>query len=350
MNPGRDAPSTASRPAFVLVALFGLVILTGLLTLTWGSHAVPLGEVVDALRGADAGPSAVIVRELRLPRLVTAVLAGAALGVTGLQTQTVFRNPLADPYILGVSAGASLGAALLILVVGPTRSTFRVAGLGGAWLLILAAAAGAMAVMALMLVVAARVHDPVIVLVLGVMVAAVTGAATTLLVYFADADRTRAFVEWGLGSFTRTSWSDLRVMTPAVLVGLLWCLATAKPLDALLLGPEYATSLGLRVRLARTTILGGAAFTAAAVISFTGPIGFLGIAVPHLARGLTKSSSHRILLPASALLGAALAIACGLLAQVPSAPIVFPLNAATAIVGAPVVFVVLLRMRRPLSV
>lgn len=319
-------------------------------SLALGSQAIPLSSVISALFGGDVDTvTHQIVVELRLPRALAAAAAGAALGVAGLQTQTVFRNALADPYVLGVSAGASLGAAFTILVSG-TTGVYAVGTFGARWALVIAAALGAGAVFAVMIAVSAWVRDTVVVLVLGVMLAALVGAVTTILVFFADAERTRAFVEWGLGSFKRVNWDDLRVLLPVVAVGAIAALASVKQMNAMLLGTDYASSLGVAIRRSRVFVLGSAAVLTAAVVAFTGPIGFLGIAVPHLARATFRTADHRVLVPASAVIGAGLAIVCGLVAELPGTAIVFPLNAATALIGAPVVFWVLLRMRGGLTV
>lgn len=328
----------------------GATVLAMMATLAWGSESIPLSDVFAAIVGGDVdNVTRQIVVELRLPRALTALAVGAALGVTGLQTQTVFRNALADPYVLGVSAGASLGAALTILVADPSVG-FGVETAGSRWALVVSAALGAGAVFSVMIVVSAWVRDSVVVLVLGVMLAALVGAVTTILVFFADAERTRAFVEWGLGSFKRVTWDDLAVLLPVVGVGSIAALASVKQMNAMMLGDDYSRSVGMSVRRSRVFVLSSAALIAGATVAFTGPIGFLGIAVPHLARATLKTSDHKVLVPACVLIGAGLALACGFLAEMPGTSVVFPLNAATALIGAPVVFWVLLRMRGGLSI
>jgi len=340
------------RRVLLFVVLAGATVLAFLLTLSWGSVDIPIAQVVTVLVGGEAERATwtTIVLDLRLPRAITAALVGAALGVAGLQMQTVFRNPLADPFILGVSAGAGLGVALVIFTAGGAGAIFGLSGLFGNSALVIGAALGAGAVLAVMLAVSAWTRDTVMVLVMGVMVGSFVSAIVTVLVFFADEQRTRAFVAWGFGSFQRVSWEEMKVFAPVLVAGMLVASVTTKQLNALLLGENYAQSMGVAVGRARFVILGGASILAGAVVAYAGPIAFLGIAVPHLARGIFRTSDHRVLLPAVVLIGATLALACGILAELPGSDQAFPLNAATALIGAPIVLWVLLRMRRGLVI
>jgi len=311
---------------------------------------IPLRGVVAALIGGDVSPAwRTIVVDVRLPRAITATLAGAALGISGLSMQTLFRNPLADPFVLGVSSGASLGVAIVVLATGAGASRL-LSGLG--WFGHLgvagAAAVGAALVMALVLAASRRIRSVATILIIGLMVGYAASAIVSLLVHVGvgGTERLRAFLQWGLGSFRGTTWSELRVFTPIVLLTLLSTVALVKPLNALLIGDRYAASMGVAVRRARTAILAAASILAGAVTAFCGPIAFLGVAIPHLARSVLGTSDHRVLVPAVALLGGSIALIAELIAQTPGTDTVLPLNAITSLLGAPVIVLVLVRMRR----
>ncbi|WP_040518102.1 FecCD family ABC transporter permease [Gordonia neofelifaecis] len=314
-----------------------------------GSVPIPPGETLRVLTGGhalDAG-SDFILREVRLPRIATAALVGAALGVAGLQMQTLFRNPLADPYVLGANSGASLGVALVALGGGTAGAATFAGGLAG-WGRagsVVAAALGAAAVLGLILLFAVWVRNAVTLLLIGVMIGAVTGSLVAVLIVYADPNSVQKYMIWGLGTFSATSWSDLAVAGPVILGAILLSLASVRSLNALLLGEDYARSMGVDLRLARTVILMSAAVLTGVVTAYCGPIGFLGLVIPHLARGVFRTSNHRILLPACVVVGALLAVWCGIVAELPGRDTALPLNAVTALIGAPVVITVLLRGR-----
>ena len=345
-----SARSAVSRAA-AFVALASLVAALFILTLAVGSVPIPPSDVVGVLLGGSvADPSWVtIVDKVRLPRGVTALLAGAGLGLGGLQMQTLFRNPLADPFILGISSGASLGVALVVLVVG-TAGTSLVDGLGvlGNIGVAGAAATGAAVVTVLVLLVSRRVTSPATVLIIGLMAGYATSAIVSVLLYsgLGRVERIRAYISWGFGSFAGTTWSELRVLGVAVLAGFLIAAVTTKPMNALLLGDRYAASMGLHVRRTRLLIVVGASLLAGTITAFCGPIAFIGVAAPHMTRGLLGTSDHRLLVPGVVLLGGAIALLAGLVAQLPGTDATLPLNAVTSLVGAPVVVAILLRMRR----
>ncbi|QBI22122.1 iron ABC transporter permease [Egibacter rhizosphaerae] len=347
--PEAAGPPGRPRVTLGLVTLVGIVVGLAAATLALGSVAIPLPDVVAILGGADLGSATTIVEQVRGPRLLTALLAGAALGVGGLIMQTLFRNPLADPFILGISAGASLGVALVVLLVG-TSGTALVAGLSVSANLgvVGAAAVGAAAVTLLVLAASRRVASPATVLIIGLMVGYATTAIVSVLVHggFGRFERVQAYIAWGFGSFAGTTWSELAVLAPAVVVGLGLAAFAVKPLNALLLGDAYAATMGVRVVRARRQLVIAASVLAGAVTAYCGPIAFIGIAAPHLARGLLRTSDHRVLAPATVLVGAAIALAAGLVAQLPGREATLPLNAVTSLVGAPVVVAVLLRLRR----
>lgn len=345
-------PATrVSLRAVTIGAMAVLLVAVFVLTLAAGSVAIPPSEVVGILlgRAPSEAPWATIVHQVRLPRAVTALLAGAGLGVGGLQMQTLFRNPLADPFILGISSGASLGVALVVLAAG-TAGTSLVDGLGllGNVGVAGAAATGAAAVTVVVLMVSRRVASAATVLIIGLMAGYATSAVVSVLLYsgLGRVERVRAYISWGFGSFAGTTWSELRVLTAAVVIGLVIAAATTKPMNALLLGDRYAGSMGLRVRRARLWIVLGASLLAGTVTAFCGPIAFIGVAVPHMVRGLLRSSDHRVLLPGVILLGGAVALIAGLVAQLPGSDAMLPLNAVTSLIGAPIVVAILLRWRR----
>ena len=347
--PPAAAPRRLAVP-LVLTGLGALVVGLAAATLALGSVSIPLPDVLRALAGdASEGAWHTIVTQVRGPRAITALLAGAALGVGGLLMQTLFRNPLADPFILGISAGASLGVALVVLVIG-TGGTALVAGLSLANNvgIVTAAAVGAGAVTLLVLAASRRVASPATVLIIGLMVGYATTAIVSVLVHggFGRFERVQAYIAWGFGSFSSTTWDELAVLTPVLVAGLALAAAAVKPLNALLLGDAYAATMGVRVARARRHLVVAASMLAGAVTAYCGPIAFIGIAAPHLARGVLRTSDHRVLLPATLLVGAAIALAAGLVAQLPGREATLPLNAVTSLIGAPVVVAVLLRMRR----
>jgi len=336
------------------LAVFALLVILGIAaviaSLSWSSVSIPVDQVLTILLGGEAEKRSwqTIVMDIRLPRVLTAMLVGTALGLAGLQMQTVFRNPLASPFTLGVSSGASLGVALVILVSPTSAGVFS--GVGGNFFTnlgtVAGAALGAAAVLSVMLIVASRVGDMVVVLLLGVVMASLIGAIVTILIFFANEQETREFVEWGLGSFTRVRWGEMPYMSSSIGIALILAVLTIKPLNALLLGDNYAQSMGLNVKWARVVIMGSASLMAGAVVAYAGPIGFLGIAIPHIARGVFGTSDHRILVPGSILVGVAIALACGILAELPNSSLNLPINAATALFGGPVAIWVLLKARR----
>ncbi|WP_219414133.1 FecCD family ABC transporter permease [Pseudonocardia nigra] len=341
---------TGARP-WLLPALAVVVAAGFVLAVALGPVRVPLADTVRVLVGADpADPRwSVVVGSVRVPRALTAVLAGAGLGVAGLLVQTLFRNPLADPYVLGVSSGASLGVALFLATsAGAASGAAFGAGLVGLGRMgaVGAAAVGAAAVLALVVLLSRWVRSAVTLLIVGVMVGAATTAVVSLVLVWTDPRIAQQFFVWGLGSFDATALPDLAVLGPTVGAGLALAGLLVKPLNALLLGDGYARSMGVDTRRVRTVVLLAAAVLAGGITAFCGPIAFLGIAVPHLARLLVGTADHRVLLPATALVGAAAALACAIASHPPGTEAVIPLNVVTSLVGAPVVIGVLLHSRR----
>lgn len=340
-----------ARPMLLLGLPFLLLLLL-LLSLALGSASIPLDQILSVLLGGEAEQIAWtnIVLKFRLPKTITAVLAGMALGVSGLLMQTYFRNPLAEPFVLGVSSGASLGVALVVLTAGGVSGAL-LAGLGLAGDLLLTAAAGlgAACTMILVMLVALRVQSSVTLLILGLMFGYLVAAMVSLLLYFALPERIQAYINWTFGSFSGVTAEQLPILALIVAAGLLLSTALVKPLNALLLGEDYALSLGMRPRLTRFGIVLATALLVSAVTAFCGPIAFLGIAVPHLCRGLLGSADHRLLLPGTMLTGACIALCASIIAELPGNNLVLPLNVVTALLGAPVVMLVVLRKVRGIS-
>ena len=330
------------------VALLSALIVLFIASIALGSVRLAPHRILSVLLHADGGDATArtIVWSVRLPRTFTAIVAGAALSVSGLLMQTLFRNPLADSSILGVSAGASLGVAVVVL--GTSSSIAVIGRYSGATAIhvTIASAIGSSLVLALVLVITQRVESQVTVLVAGLMVATIVGAGVSLLLYFSSLDAARNFATWSLGSFRGTTWDEVVLLAVATSLGLTIAVALAKNLDGLLLGDRYAMSLGMNLRLVRTLTIIAAALCTGATTAFCGPIGFLGIAVPHLTRGVLRHGRHRVLVVGTALLGACLALICEIVAQWPGDDRVLPINAITALLGGPIVLSVLLRGRR----
>jgi iron complex transport system permease protein len=332
----------------ILILLVVLLIALFFLSLVMGSVSIPLEDVLKVLTGQSASETAWtnIILKFRLPKATTAILAGSALGIAGLLMQTLFRNPLADPYILGVSSGASLGVALVVLGMGSGWSLMHMS-FGGDVLLISSAALGAGFAMLIAMFVARLVRNTTTLLIIGLMFGYITSAFVSLLMHFAISERIQAYMNWTFGSFGGVTVSQLGLLIPVIALTLLASFALVKPLNALLLGENYARSMGLNVVLARTGIIVITAILSGTITAFCGPIGFLGIAVPHIARNLFQTSDHRVLLPATVLIGAVVALVASFIAEMPNSNIVLPLNAVMALLGAPIVIWVILRGHKP---
>ena len=343
-----DEAREGPRHAVIVPGLFLLLLIAFGLSLSLGSVHIPLTGLFDVLMGKEASSPAwaIIVHTIRLPRAITGVLAGAALAVSGLQMQTLFRNPLADPFVLGISAGASLGVAIVVLTAGAVGSAL-IAGLGfvGDLGLALAAILGAAAVLGCVLLVSRSVSSVMTLLILGLMFGYATGAFVSILIYFSVPEQIQSYILWTFGSFGSVTWRQIPVLVCAILLGLSLALVCIKPLNALLLGENYARSMGLNVKRARIWILVSASILAGATTAFCGPIAFLGLAVPHLCRSLLHTSDHRALMPAVICLGATLALLSDLFAHLPGSQYVLPLNAVTSLIGAPVVIWFILHRR-----
>lgn len=327
--------------------MIGLSIMLMLLIvgcLVVGSVKIPAGEVMSILTGGTPTKATwgVIVIETRLPMIVTAMLAGAALSVAGLLMQTVFNNPLAGPSILGVSTGASLGVAIVMLSAGFGVSAVSVGGYAAS---LVGAIMGAAAVMAALLAFSAVVRSNTMLLIVGILLSYLTSSAISFLNFFATEEGVHSFVIWGLGSFTGLTLEQLPVFSALIVLSMAWAALMVKPLNAMLLGQSYASNLGVNTRSVRNQLLVVTGLLTAVVTAFCGPIGFLGLAVPHISRLLLMTSNHNRLLPATALCGAVVALLCTFVSVLPSSG-TLPINSITPLVGVPVILYIIINRRK----
>ena len=327
-----------SRSTILFVSLSLLLVILFVLDLLIGSVHIPLRDILGAIVGADIDPATrLIVLDIRLIKAVVAILTGMALSVSGLQMQTLFRNPLAGPYVLGINSGASLGVALFILgmpLLGiATNSTMSSIGTAGAaWL-------GSALILAFVASVSTRIKDIMVILILGMMISSGVSAVVQILQYLSNEEALKSFVIWTMGSLGDVTTNQLHLMLPAVLIGLVVSIAVIKPLNLLLLGEQYARTMGLNVRRSRYLIFLSTTLLAGTVTAFCGPIGFVGLAIPHIARMLFSNADHRILLPASALCGAVVLLTCDIISKW----LTLPINTITALLGIPIVIWVVIR-------
>lgn len=330
-----------------------LMLFLWLADIALGSVAIPLVDIISMLSGQALENPAFenIILKIRLPKAITAVLAGSALAVGGLQMQTLFRNPLAGPSVLGVTSGASLGVALVTLSSGQATTIYAIQQLGisGSWLIAIASTLGAALVLFIVLGISFRINDYVVLLIAGIMIGNITLSLVSLWQYFSNPEQIQNYLLWTFGSLHGVTQQHLWVLCIVVALGLLLTFLLSKPLNALLLGEHYAQSLGVNIKQLRIGVIIATSLLAGAVTAFCGPIGFIGIAVPHLSRGLFHTANHSILIPASALIGAIVLLGCDLIAQVPGSAITLPLNAITALIGSPVVIYVILKNRKQQS-
>lgn len=320
-----------------------------ILDIMLGSVNIPLDSLFAIVTGGEVKETwATIFWVWRLPKAITAVFAGAALALSGLLMQTFFRNPLADPYILGISSGASVGVALVMLSSGFVGLGAVFAGLSllGGVGISLAAMLGSLAVLFLILIISAKIQSNVTILVLGIMVSYISGAIVTILLQFSSESSMHAYSFWTFGSFSGITWSQLPLFAVLLTAGFVVSFFLVKPLNVLLLGEQYAVSMGMDYKKIKNVIMVNTAVMAGVVTAFCGPIGFLGIAVPHFCRSLFVTADHRILVPACVVVGGIIALATDIISHIPGTDLVLPLNAITALFGAPVVIWVIVRGTR----
>lgn len=315
-----------------------------------GAVAIPLKEVYNSLIGTGASKSSweYIIMDYRLPKAIVAIIVGVGLAISGLLMQTLFRNPLAGPYVLGLSSGASLGVALVILGAA-FLPDFISELLLSPYGIVIASSLGSFLVLLAVLAVAQRLRDTMAILIVGLMFGSLTNALVGTLTYFSTAEQLQKFTFWSLGTLGNLSWTSIAILAVCVLIGLLLSLTSIKPLNTLLLGENYAKSLGLNYSKARFIIIFATSILAGSITAFAGPIAFVGLAVPHIAKLVFQTSNHLILFWSTLLFGAMIMLVCDSISQLPNSAIVIPINAITSILGAPIVIWLLIRKRKMMS-
>ncbi|MCA0132231.1 FecCD family ABC transporter permease [Winogradskyella alexanderae] len=329
-----------------LALLTAALLVCFLLNISLGSIRIPINEIVSGLYGSAENKTwQIIIQDFRLPKAITAILVGSGLGVSGLLMQTLFRNPLAGPFVLGISSGASLGVALVILgsgLFGGILATYLVSK----WSIVIAASIGSLLVLIAVLAVSSKVRDTMAILIIGLMFGSITAAIVSVLSYFSTAEQLQQYIFWGFGSLSNLSWNELTIFFGLYVIGILLAIFSIKDLNSLLLGDNYAKSLGLNLKQSRMVIILSTSIIAGTITAFAGPIAFIGLAIPHLTRQIIKTSNHRVLLPAVCLYGSIVMLICDSIAQLPASDYILPINAITALIGAPVVIWLLVRQRK----
>lgn len=337
--------SNTYKLSFLVLSI--LLVFCFLANISLGSVYIPLNNVFNSLVGnaTEQETWQHIIQNYRLPKAITAILVGSGLGISGLLMQTLFRNPLAGPFVLGISSGASLGVALVILGSSVFGGVFALC-LISKWSIVIAASLGSFLVLLAVLMVSLKVRDTMAILIIGLMFASITSAIVSVLSYFGSAQQLQQYIFWGFGSLGNLSWDELLIFFIIYCLGLIISLASAKSLNTMLLGENYAKSLGLDIKRSRFAIIMATSLLAGTITAFAGPIAFIGLAIPHLTRQVFNTSNHKILLPAVFLFGAIVMLICDSIAQVPNSDYTLPINAITSLVGAPVVIWLLVRKRK----
>ncbi len=322
------------------------MILAFLTNISLGSVSIPLNEILSTLTGSEASKQSwqYIIIDYRLPKALTAVFAGSGLAVAGLMMQTLFKNPLAGPFVLGISSGASLGVALFIL--GGSALGLSASYLNGSWGTILSASLGSFLVLSVVILVAARVRDAMALLIIGLMFGSLTAAVVSILAYFSPAEELQRYIFWSFGSLGDISWRGMGILSVCYFIGIILAFFTLKNLNSLLLGEYYAKTMGVQLKKSRFLIIIATSILAGSLTAFTGPIAFIGLAVPHLIRQWFNTANHWVLMPACLLGGALLMLICDGIAQAPFSHFTLPINAITSLVGAPVVIWLLIRKKK----
>ncbi len=317
------------------------------LNISLGSVSIPLEDIFKSLTGGVASKDSwqTIILNFRLPKAITAVMVGSGLSICGLLMQTLFRNPLAGPFVLGISSGASLGVALLILGSSIFGGAFLLASFSN-WALAIAASIGAFLVLSAVIIAANRVRNTMSILIIGLMFGSLTSAVISVLAYFSEAEQIQQYMFWSFGSLGNLTWTELSIFVTIYTIGILSTFTVIKPLNSFLLGENYAKSLGINIKKSRNIILLITSLLTGVITAFSGPIAFVGLAVPHIAKMLFLTSNHKILIPATALIGAIVLLICDSIAQLPTSEFTLPINAITSLFGAPVVIWLLIRKKK----
>lgn len=330
---------------FILLSV--LLIVFFVLNISFGSVSIPFEDILKSLSGGIPAKESwqTIIVNFRLPKAITAILVGSGLSICGLLMQTLFRNPLAGPFVLGISSGASLGVALLILGSSIFGGVFLSIAFSN-WALAIAASLGAFLVLSAVIIAANKVRNTMSILIIGLMFGSLTSAVISVLAYFSEAEQIQQYMFWSFGSLGNLTWSELSVFGIIYIIGLLGTFSVIKPLNSFLLGENYAKSLGINIKKSRNIILLITSLLTGVITAFSGPIAFVGLAVPHIAKMIFSTSNHKILLPASALIGATVLLICDIIAQLPTSEFTLPINAITSLFGAPVVIWLLIRKKK----
>ena len=329
---------------FLVLAL--ILIICFIINISLGSVSIPLKSIFNSLFGtADNESWQYIIQNYRLPKAFTAILVGSGLGISGLLMQTLFRNPLAGPFVLGITSGASLGVALIIMgasIFGGFFATILISK----WSIVIAASLGSFLVLLTVLIVSAKVRDTMAILIIGLMFGSITAAIVSVLSYFSSAEQLQQYIFWGFGSLGNLSWYELFIFFLIYCIGIILSVVSIKGLNTLLLGENYAKSLGLNIKQSRLIIIIATSLLAGTITAFAGPIAFIGLAIPHMTRQIFNTSNHKILRPAVFLFGAIVMLICDSIAQLPTSDYTLPINAITSLIGAPVVIWLLVRKRQ----
>jgi iron complex transport system permease protein len=335
---------TQNRNTLLFPALALLLVLMLLLDISFGQVAIPIKEVLKSLFGGEASKETweYIIVNFRLPKAITAVLVGMGLSVSGLLMQTLFRNPLAGPYVLGLSSGSSLGVAFVILGAGMLPAVFS-QFLLSSYGIIIASCIGSLLVLLMILIVSQRLRDTMSILIVGLMFSSFTSALVSVFSYFSTAEQLQKYTFWSMGSIGNLSWQNISILAVCICIGLLLSLFSLKPLDALLLGENYAKSMGLNISKARYVIIFATSILAGSITAFAGPIAFIGLAVPHLAKLLFRTSNHQVLFIGTLFIGSIIMLLCDTVSQMPGFEFTLPINAITSIIGAPIVIWLIVR-------
>jgi iron complex transport system permease protein len=330
---------------FILLSV--LLIILFFLNISFGSVSIPFKDIFNSIFGGDVTKESweTIIINFRIPKAITAVLVGSGLSICGLLMQTLFRNPLAGPFVLGISSGASLGVAILILGSSVFGGFFLTNSVSN-WSLPIAASLGAFLVLSAVIIAANKVRNTMSILIIGLMFGSLTSAVISVLAYFSEAAQIQQYLFWSFGSLGNLSWNEITVFAIIYSIGILGTISVIKPLNSFLLGENYAKSLGINIKKSRNIILGITSILTGVITAFSGPIAFVGLAVPHIARMLFSSSNHKILLPAVAIIGAIVLLICDMIAQLPTSEFTLPINAITSLFGAPIVIWLLIRKKK----
>ena len=338
-------PIKSYHKTFIILAIS--LVLIFILNISLGSVFIPFKQIILALLNENTNNEAwkTIILNFRLPKAITAILVGSGLSISGLLMQTLFRNPLAGPFVLGISSGASLGVAILILgasFIGINITAFAYTN----WGLAIAASLGAFLVLSAVLLAAIKVRNTMSILIIGLMFGSLTAAVISVLAYFSSASQLQQYLFWSFGSLGNLTWHEIITFLVIFLIGLLLVVFIIKPLNSLLLGENYAKSMGVNIKLTRNTTLISTSLLTGVITAFSGPIAFIGLAVPHLTKLLFKTSNHKTLIPAVAISGAIIMLICDSIAQLPNSEYTLPINAITSLFGAPIIIWLLIRKRK----